>query len=189
MQDFLIEHAGNPAVQLAALFVGPFILEEAALLGGATLAAAGELSAAAALVALYLGMVVSDWLVYGLGALAGRSARVRRFVGEENIAFGRRMLQRGALAAFLTARLVPWLLFPIFAGCGFLATGFWRFAAFNAVIAAIYTNALFWSLYGLDLFLFAWLDVWAWPVIILAVVALVVFGRIAAKRYAAREKL
>ncbi|MCG6122061.1 MAG: VTT domain-containing protein [Microvirga sp.] len=189
MQDFLIEHAGNPAIQLAALFVGPFILEEAALLGGATLAAAGELSPAAALLALYLGMVVSDWLVYALGALAGRSARVRSFVGEDKIAYGRRMLQRGALVAYLTARLVPWLLFPIFAGCGFVGAGFLKFAALNAVIAAIYTNALFWSLYGLDLFLFAWLDAWAWPVIVLAVAALVVFGRMAAKRYAAREKL
>jgi membrane protein DedA with SNARE-associated domain len=182
MEDLLISFAGNPVVQTALLFIGPFILEEAALLGGAALAASGELPPLVAFLALFLGIIVSDWLLYAAGALASRYARVRSFVGESNISFGRKMLQRGALAASITARLVPWLLLPIFLASGFLRTGFLRFAAVNAPIALIYAAVLFVALYQFDILLFEWLNEWAWIGVVVVFVLFIVAIRFVARR-------
>lgn len=76
--DALIEqHLGNPLVLAALLFVATFVLEEAAILLAAGLAAAGEMTSGLALASLCAGMVVSDWCLYGLGALAGSNRRIR----------------------------------------------------------------------------------------------------------------
>lgn len=183
MGDFLSYYAGHSTLQIIALFIAPFILEEAALIGGAAVAAAKELSAWTALTAIYLGVVVSDWVLYATGVLAGRSERVKDFVGVDNIAQGRKLLRKSGWAAALTARLVPWLLLPIFIASGFLRVGFLKFAVINAVIAFVYVNVLFWALYRFEILLLDYLKQWTWLVIALLVVVVVVCVRLGARKF------
>jgi membrane protein DedA with SNARE-associated domain len=185
VDELFQQYASNPAVLLALLFVGPFVLEEAALLGGAALAAAGNLHPAAAAAALFLGMMVSDWALYGLGAWAGRSARIRAWIGPAPIDYGRNMLRRGGFGAGVAARLIPWLLFPVFVASGFVGVGFFHFAAINAVIAFVYTNAIFWAVYQFDILIFDLLDEWAWAAIALLILAVIGAARLAARRFSA----
>lgn len=170
-EDFLLAAVDDPFLQSVLLFLGTFVLEEAALMAGGALSAAQELPPFAALGALYAGMVVSDWMLYAAGFLAGSSPRVRRFVREENIRHGRALLARSHLLAALSARLVPWLLLPIFVASGFVRIGFFRFAAVNALIALIYTNVLFWTIYAFGTVLFDQLRAWGWLIVALATVA------------------
>jgi membrane protein DedA with SNARE-associated domain len=174
---------GHPALQLTLLFLGPYLLEEAAILGATALAAAQELRPLSAFVAVYLGIVTSDWLLYGVGWGAGRSARLRAWVGEEAIGRGRRMLSRGAFPAGLTARLVPWLLFPIFVSSGFLGVGFQRFAAINAAIALVYTAILFLGLYLFNVALFDLFAGWGWLAVAVAGVLLLLAIRAGRRHY------
>ncbi|WP_040485461.1 DedA family protein [Lutibaculum baratangense] len=187
METWFAQFVGHPLVLAGLLFVAPFLLEEAAILSGAGIAAAGELSLPVTIGALYLGIVASDWLLYGLGAAAGRSERLRAWIGPDYIERGRRILHRGALGAGLMARLVPWLLFPVFVASGFLRVGFARFALVNAGIALVYVNVLFWSVYGLDLILFELFEQWGWVIVAAFAVGVVALSRIAARRQAARE--
>ncbi|MEX6507162.1 hypothetical protein [Jiella sp. M17.18] len=146
------------------LFLGPFVLEEAALVAGAGLVAAGELSPELTLGTLYAGVVVSDWFLYGLGVLAARSRRIRRFVGDRNIASGREYLTGSTFYASLTARLVPWLLPPIFLASGYLRIGFGRFAAINACVAFVYVGVFFWMALRFESLLIEHLSQWSWPI-------------------------
>lgn len=166
--------ADDPWLQAALLFLGTFVLEEAALMAGALLAAAGELPAVAALAALYLGMIVSDWALYGLGAAAARSARLRAWLGPERLARGRQLLGSNLTSALAAARLVPWLLFPILVACGFLRVGALRFAAIDALIALPYTAILFWLLTGFNILLFEHLQRWGWAAAVALILVTVV---------------
>lgn len=183
MDAWFIHFLGHPVVLTGLLFLAPFVLEEAAILSGAGLAAAGELPALVALIALYAGTVVSDWALYALGAAAGRSARVRSWIPENYIRHGHDILHRGVLGAALVARLVPWLLFPVFVASGFLSVGFARFAAVNAVIAFVYVNVLYWSIYGLDLLLFEIFDEWGWVAVLVLIVVVIAISRRVSRRY------
>ena len=187
MEVLFKQYLGEPYVLGVLLFAAPFVLEEAAILMGGALAADGELPEGAVLLILLAGVIVSDWLLYGIGAAAGSSARVRAFVGEENVARGGRLLRRGMLEAALLAHLVPWLLFPIFVACGFLRVGFARFAIVNAPIAVVYVNVLYWGVYGMNLVLFEWLDDWGYAVAAGLVVIAMLASRRLARRYSDPE--
>lgn len=187
MEALIEQYLGNPAVLALLLFLAPFVLEEAAILTGAALAASGEMSMALALAAISTGMIVSDWTLYAIGALAGRSRRIRGWIDAATLSRGRQLLDRGAWPAGLLARLIPWLLFPIFVASGFLGVGFRRFALINGLIAAVYILVLFFGVFGLNLVLFDWLGNWAWAVVALLLVAVVAAGRSAARRYLGKD--
>jgi membrane protein DedA with SNARE-associated domain len=187
--DALIEQfAGDPIVLAILLFLAPFVLEEAAIVGGAAVAGAGELPAAVALASLFLGVVVSDWVLYAVGAGVGRSAWLRRQIEPKTLEAGRELLLRGLWTAGMLARLVPWLLLPVFVASGYLGVGFWRFAAVNALIATIYVNVFFWGAYGVNLAIFDLLDGWGWAVAGALVIAVVAGARIARRRLAPRDR-
>lgn len=182
--DALIEqHLGNPLMLAALLFVATFVLEEAAILIAAGLAASDEMTSGLALASLCAGMIVSDWCLYGLGAMARRNRRIAEWLSQERLDQGRNLLHRSTLAAALLARLVPWLLFPIFVASGFLGVGFRRFAIVNAAIALIYIPVVFYGAFGLYSVLMDWLGDWAWLAGAAVLLAVVWGGRAVARRY------
>jgi pimeloyl-ACP methyl ester carboxylesterase len=58
LEQLLEDYLGNPAVLSVLLFLAPFVLQEAAVLAAAALAAAGELPTAVALGAVSAGMAL-----------------------------------------------------------------------------------------------------------------------------------
>jgi membrane protein DedA with SNARE-associated domain len=187
VEDLIAQNIGNPLVLVLLLFLATFVLEEAAILIAAGLAAAGELPGSLALLALIAGIIVSDWCLYGLGALALRSAIIARWVSSARIEQGRGLLQRSTLAAGLIARTIPWLLFPIFVASGFLGVGFRRFALINAAIALIYVLALFYGAFGLASVLIEWAGGWAWLFGAGLLLVMLWGGRALARRYLDRN--
>lgn len=187
MEDLIEQFLGNPLVLVILVFLATFVLEEAAILIAAGLAASGELHAGLALAAAGSGIIVSDWCLYGFGALARRSPWIKRWVSASRLEQGRSLLQRSTLAAGLVARGVPWLLFPIFVASGFLGVGFRRFAIVNSVIALIYVLVLFYGAFGLSSVLIDWLGGWAWLIGAVLLLALIFGGRAVARRYFERN--
>lgn len=184
MMETLVEHyLGNPFLLAVILFGGTFVLEEAAILMAAGLAAAGEMTLTLALASVAAGMVVSDWCLYGLGALAIRHPRIAAWVSADRLEQGRHLLHRSTFAAGLLARLVPWLLFPIFTASGFLRVGFRRFALINMAIAVVYVTAMFYGAFGLYEVLLARLGSWAWLVGAALLLGLLWAGRRVTRRY------
>jgi membrane protein DedA with SNARE-associated domain len=189
VENLIADNIGNPLVLVVLLFLATFVLEEAAILIAAGLAASGELPASLALGAIASGIIVSDWCLYGVGVLAVRNARIARWVSPARIDIGRSLLQRNTLVAGLIARIIPWLLFPIFVASGFLGVGFLRFALINAAIALLYVLALFYGAFGLSSLLIDWLGGWAWLFGAVLLLALLWGGRVIARRYLIEDKL
>ncbi len=182
--EFLIENnLDNPWVLAACLFLATFVLEEAAIVLAAGLAAAGQLNAGVAVAAVTSGVIVSDWALYALGAFAGRSRRIADWVPAEQLAQGRRLLARGALPAGLLARLIPWMLFPIFVASGFVGIGFRRFALTNGAIGMIYVIALFFGAVEFFQLLLEWMGNWGWLLGAALLLVLLWGGRRAASHY------
>jgi membrane protein DedA with SNARE-associated domain len=181
MDSLFATFAENRIVLCALLFLGPFVLEEAAILGGSAIAASAALPSFVVFAILLAGIVVSDWLLYAIGAMAARSPRVSRWVGDANLRRGRALLDRGVVPASTLARLVPWLLLPVFVASGFFRVRFARFAAVNALVAVIYLSVLFWGVYWFDVVLIERLHRWGWLAVIVLAIAIAVasvwFGR------------
>ena len=184
MHDLLQQYSNHPLVLLAILFAIPFASEELALLTGAGLAASDVISPEICLGVIIFGIIVSDWALYLLGHAAGRISIIRRRIGEDRIKRGRQILRRGTLTAAVIARLLPWLLLPVFVTSGFLRTGFVSFAIVNGCVATVYATAVFLLAFRFNLAAFDVLDQWAWIAIALAMVAVLILGRFAAKKYA-----
>ncbi|MFN3663405.1 DedA family protein [Yoonia sp.] len=183
MENLIADNVGNPVVLVVLLFLATFVLEEAAILIAAGLAASGELPAGLALAAIASGIIVSDWCLYGIGVMAVRNRRIARWVSPARIDLGRSLLQRNTLVAGLIARIIPWLLFPIFVASGFLGVGFVRFALINAAIALIYVLALFYGAFGLSSVLIDWIGNWAWLFGAGVLLVMLWGGRAVARRY------
>lgn len=162
MEALIEQSLGNPLLLAALLFFATFVVEEVAIFVAAGLAAAGEMTTGLALASLIGGMIISDWCLYGVGALARRYQRIARWVSPQKLEQGRVLLRRSTLVAGLLARIVPWLLAPIFMASGFLRVGFRRFALVNATIAIVYIPFLFFGAFSLYDMLQERLGPWAW---------------------------
>ncbi|WP_103174975.1 DedA family protein [Paracoccus sp. SY] len=183
MEALIEQNLGNPLILAALLFLATFVMEEVAIFVGAGLAASGEMTSGLALASLIGGMIVSDWCLYGMGALAGRSRLVAGWVPQDKLDQGRLLLGRSTFMAGLLARIVPWLLFPVFVASGFLGVGFRRFALVNTAIAVVYIPAIFYGAFGIYAALISWLGNWAWLAGAMVLILLLWAVRVAARRY------
>lgn len=183
MESLVEQSLGNPLLLAMLLFLATFVVEEVAIFVAAGLAAAGEMTTGLALASLIAGMIASDWCLYGMGAMARRSERIAQWVSPQKLEQGRVLLRRSTLVAGLLARIVPWLLAPVFMASGFLQVGFRRFALVNATIAFVYIPFLFFGAFSFYGVLLEWLGPWAWATGG-AVVVLILWGvRTVARHY------
>ena len=162
MTDLVARFSADPAALMVILFLAPFVLEEAAILAVAGVTTAGLLSPPLAFFPLLLGVLASDWFLFGPGHIAANVGRVRAWVGEKRIRKGRRILSRGTFAAAVTARLVPWLLPPIFLASGLVGVAFRTFALANGFVATVYTALVFVLAFEFNSFLVSHFREWGW---------------------------
>lgn len=178
MTEFIAHYAGHPYILLLILFLTPFVLEEAALVAAAGIATAGILSPVLVITPILLGIIISDWFLFGLGYLAGKSRRLRRLIGEERLAKGKRILdKKGTFAAAVTARLVPWLLLPIYVTSGIVGVSFRLFASVNALVATVHACLIFILAYEFNALLIEYFRPWTVAVAAFALIGLIISVR------------
>ncbi|MEQ8747543.1 VTT domain-containing protein [Pyruvatibacter sp.] len=179
--------ADSQYLVLIAIVLGTFILEDAATVAAALLASQGVIPHASALIALYCGIMIGDLGLYGLGALAARWPRARRFVSEHRIMRGKAFLEGSLFVTLFGARCVPGMRLPTYTASGFLGIPFPRFAMYAAVLAAGWATALYSIIAILGETVLDELGPWRWGVAALVIAAAIVLPRITqriARRYA-----
>jgi membrane protein DedA with SNARE-associated domain len=133
----------HPLLQAAAIIIGTFLLEDAATVLAAMQADEGKLSAALALAALYVGIMLGDLGLYGLGWLGARAPLVARLLPPHRSDAIRAWLQGRVFKVVLISRFLPGLRLPTYTTCGFVGAHLRQFA-FAVVIATIcWTSLLF----------------------------------------------
>ena len=148
-----------PLVIFISLFLGGFnipVSEDLIVITAALLCKQEHASIPAFYIALYLGAVLSDYLVYFWGWLLGRGRISGRFfsklISKNNINRISHALNRHGFFTFLFGRFIPFGVRNIIAmTSGFVDFPFYQFAFFDAIAAACNISALFWLVYFLGL--------------------------------------
>jgi membrane protein DedA with SNARE-associated domain len=177
----LLAWAGqSPVLEGLAIILGTFILEDAATVLAAMQAQDGKIALGVAITSLYLGIVLGDLGLYGLGRLASRIAWFRRFIPDQKRTRGQRWLRDRVFRVVFVSRFIPGARLPTYTACGFLHADFRRFALAAIGATLIWTSALFVISMRVGKLIIEHLGAWRWAGAIGFAAVVVLTGRIIA---------
>ncbi len=133
----------HPWTPLWLAFLGPFVQEDAAVLGVATAAATGAGNATGLFLATFAGLLVSDGWKYWIGYFAHANAWARSKAMHPKVEAARTQVLGNLWLALLTARFVPGTRIPLYIACGYFKAPFWRFLVMIAVTGLMYLTIAF----------------------------------------------
>lgn len=178
----LLNLAGQQwAWQAGAIIVGTFILEDAATVLAAMQAEAGAISVRVALISLYVGIILGDMGLYGLGRLAALVPRVRALLPPGRLEKGRRWANANVFRVVFISRFLPGARLPTYTACGFVGAGFLRFGLAAVLATLVWTSLLFTISMRIGAVLMNNLGPWRWVGAVGFAVVVVVIGRLAAR--------
>jgi len=156
------------------IFLMTFAHEDAAILAAAFSTVEHQLPVWMAYASVYMGIVVGDLLIYGLGHLAQKNAWLRSRIIGPKVERIKLWLENHLVRVLILCRITPGLLFPTFVACGWFRIPFTRFATVSILAGAVYSSIVLTIviLFG-DLVLNK-LGYWAWGALALVIVAFAV---------------
>lgn len=186
--SLLVLAGARPLFQAGAIIAGTFILEDGATVAAAMQAAGGKLPIAVALLSLFVGIVLGDLGLYGLGWLGARVRWLARLLPPQRKAMIRGWLAGRVFKVVFVCRFLPGLRLPTYTTCGFLGADIRQFTLGAVVATTIWTSLLF----GLSLlvgnFLMEHLGAWRWAGAAGFVVFIILAGRFAASRMQSEQQ-
>lgn len=162
--EFLGPFSSDPIFISIALGLFTFVLEDAATTIGALLAAMHVVPVSYVLISLYVGIVVGDFGLYGLGWLAARNEHARRYVSEKRIGQAQQWLENRLFSTLIGVRFAPGIRLPTYTGAGFLGVSFTKFASVVLIAAGVWTIALFAAIYFFGQLVIELAGTWGWIV-------------------------
>jgi membrane protein DedA with SNARE-associated domain len=178
----LLHVAGkSPVLQGAAIIVGTFILEDAATAAAAMSVQEGTVQLPVGLVSLYLGIVLGDIGLYGMGRLAASFSWAERLIPQPRQDRGRAWLERHVFKVVFISRFLPGVRLPTYTACGFLGANFSKFVTAAIGATLIWTSALFLLSMRVGKFLVENLGQWRWVGFAAFLIAIFLAGRLAAR--------
>jgi len=162
LTDFLTLAAANPVLVVIAVALATFVLEDAATVGAALLAAEGILPVPAAILGLFIGITLGDLGLFGIGLLARRWRWLRTRIGEPRLARGQEWLGDRLIPAILLARVTPGLRLPCYTASGYLGVSFPKFAAVAVGAVAAWSITAFTLVFFYGQVAKAWLGSASW---------------------------
>ena len=169
-----------PALQAVAIILATFVLEDAATVGTAIAVQNGKVVLPLGLVALYVGIVLGDVGLYGLGVLAAKVPWALHLIPEQRADRGRQWLERHVFRTVFAARFMPGVRLPTYTACGFLRASLSRFLLAAVGATLIWTTLLFGVSLRVGQLLMDHLGVWRWAGVAGFLLAVVLAGRLTA---------
>ncbi|MEO8715464.1 MAG: VTT domain-containing protein [Acetobacteraceae bacterium] len=161
----------HPGMQAFAIIFATFILEDAATILAGMQAADGSLSVPLALGSLYVGIVLGDLGLYGLGRLAAHVPWVRRLLPPTRTEMVRAWLHGRVFRVVLVSRFLPGVRLPTYTTCGYLGASLRQFTLATMVATLFWTSGLFAVSMRAGGFLMDHFGIWRWA----GALALIVF--------------
>lgn len=148
LTEILRSLSEQPMLLVSLIILTTFILEDAATIAAALLAAEGYIDPYHALTALFVGITIGDIGLYILGRYASNHPGAIRWAGERRLKRGRDWMHHRMLPALLGARFLPGMRLPTYIASGFLKLSFPRFAMIAVVAVALWTTIIFSAVYN-----------------------------------------
>jgi membrane protein DedA with SNARE-associated domain len=171
----------SPILQGVAIILGTFVLEDAATVAAAMAVQDDKVAMPVAILALYVGIVLGDIGLYGMGRLASSFAWARRLVAKPRQDMSRRWLEKHVFKVVFVSRFMPGVRLPTYTACGFLHANFRKFTLAAVGATLIWTTCLFTISLRVGHFLMAYLGAWRWAGALGFVVAVILAGRLAVR--------
>ncbi len=149
-------------LQVVAIILGTFILEDAATVGAAMQAQDGAIPLPLALGSLYAGIVLGDLGLYGLGRLAAHVPWVARWLPPQRQEAVRAWISGRVFKVVLVSRFLPGLRLPTYTTCGFVGANLRQFALAAVLATGVWTSLLFTVSLKIGQFLMDHLGAWRW---------------------------
>lgn len=177
----LLALAGHSLLfQASAIIIGTFILEDAATVAAAMQVGQRALSIPVALGALYVGIVLGDLGLYGLGRLSARIGWLARRLPPHRQAAVRAWVSGRIFKVVLVSRFLPGLRLPTYTTCGFVGADFRQFTLAAVIATTCWTSLLFATSLRVGQFLMDHMGAWRWAGAAGFVIFIVLAGRVAA---------
>lgn len=172
---------GGQIAQAGAILLGTFVLEDAATVAAAMRAREGGIPIPLALAALYVGIVLGDLGLYGLGRLSARIGWVARRLPPRRTEGLRDWVGARVFRVVFVSRFIPGMRLPTYTACGYLRADLKRFALAAVVATSIWTTLLFGLSLRIGQMLIDHLGAWRWAGAAGFVVALLLTMRLAVR--------
>ncbi len=181
LPEWLSLHSHDPLIQGVLILSGTFVLEDATTILAAMDVQVGQVTLTVALISLYLGIVLGDLGLYGLGRLAGLMPWARRWAPPERFAQSQEWLQKHVVKIVFVSRFLPGARLPTYTACGYFRASFTHFALTASGATLIWTTLLFGVSLHLGRYMAEHLGVWRWAGMAGLALTVVMAGRIAAR--------
>ncbi len=135
--------------QYLAVFLGPFVQEDAAVLTAATLSATGTGKTAWLFISVTIGLFLSDIWKYWIGWAALKNKKGSELANKKQVLDLKDKVQTFAFSTLLTARFVPLTRVPTLVACGFFGISYVKYCIYIAITAIAYVAIIFSSFHVL----------------------------------------
>ncbi len=137
-----ISHLTGFALYLA-IFLLPFIQEDAAVIGAATASMLGIAPTTFLVAAILSGLIASDAWKYWIGRLARRYSWAHKFAEKPGVSVAGDLVRKEFIQTMLTARFVPGTRIPTYVACGFFKANYGKYLLVLMMTAAMYVGIMF----------------------------------------------
>jgi membrane protein DedA with SNARE-associated domain len=176
----LLALAGHsPLLQAVTIVLATFVLEDAATVMAAMQAEQGDVSMGVALGSLFVGIVLGDLGLYGLGRLSAHVAWIARLLPPHRKEAISAWLKGRVFKVVLVSRFLPGLRLPTYTTCGFLGADLKQFTLAAVVATTCWTSLLFGVSLKVGQFLMDHFGAWRWVGAAGFVLFVILAGRVA----------
>ena len=177
----LLALAGHsPLLQAITIVLATFVLEDAATVMAAMQAEQGEISVGLAVASLYVGIVLGDLGLYGLGWLSARMSWIARLLPPHRKEAINAWLKGRVFKVVLISRFLPGLRLPTYTTCGFLGADLRQFTLAAVIATICWTSLLFGASLKVGQVLIDHFGAWRWVGAAGFVLFVILAGRVAA---------
>jgi len=155
--------------KLASLIVLPFADEDFAIILGGYIVVNRLMPVGLVVLGIYVGMVASDFALYGVGVAARRTSWLRRLAVSDRVRSFGDTLKRNLFEVVALCRIVPGLDLVAFVACGWTRVPLAQFTLASLVISALYLPLMLYLVVTFGDAMDDHAGLWTWPFLLVAV--------------------
>ena len=162
-----------PWAVYVAIALGPFVQEDLAVITAAGLCVTGQTELIPTLLAIFIGLFLSDAWKYWIGWAALNNKKGRALSEKEKVLNLKDKVLSFPFSTLIAARFVPLTRIPAYVACGFFQVSYVKYCLYIAITAVMYITLLFSAFHLLGELMAEQLK-WVFPIIGLSFAAIIV---------------